>query len=238
MFRDRFDAGRQLAQRMTSIPRDNSIVLALPRGGVAVGFEVARLLDLPLDVIIARKIGAPFQPEYAVGVVAENGFVSVNQRELHSGAVSDDYIRETTARLRAEIAERQKIFRDGRGLPTLEGKNAIIIDDGVATGFTLLGAISAIRDERPACIVVGLPVAPPAIAGRLREMVDQLIVVETPEPFDGVGRWYVDFEPVSDAEVVDLLRRAGQDLQQQEEAANGTRPPKATFDDHPVPPPA
>lgn len=209
-FSDRFEAGRRLARELEPLPRDDGIVLGLPRGGVAVGYEVARALALPLDVIIARKIGAPFQPEYAIGVVAENGFVSVNRREMQAGMISDDYLQQQIERLRTEIAERQERFRHGRGLPRLTGRTALIIDDGVATGFTLLGAIQAIRDERPGRVVVGLPVAPPSVVAHIQQMVDEIVVIETPEPFDGVGRWYGNFDPVSDDEVVDLLQRARQ----------------------------
>ncbi|MCS7051167.1 MAG: phosphoribosyltransferase family protein [Thermomicrobium sp.] len=208
MFRDRFEAGRQLAERLRDLAGKPAIVLALPRGGVLVGYEIARSLRLPLDVILTRKIGAPFNPEYAIGVVAENGFVSVSEEELAVGVASEDYVRRVVPTLMAELERRRRLYREGRPLPDLTGKTAILVDDGVATGFTMLGAIAALREQHPAAVVLALPVAPPSTVERLRREVDRLEVLLTPEPLDGVGAWYEDFHQASDEEVVELLRRA------------------------------
>lgn len=208
MFRDRFDAGRQLAERLRDLAGQAAIVLALPRGGVLVGYEIARALRLPLDVILTRKIGAPFNPEYAIGVVAENGFVSVNQEEVALGVANEAYIQRVVPKLMAELERRRQLYREGRPLPDLTGKTAILVDDGVATGFTMLGAIAAVREQHPERIIVALPVAPPSTAERLRREVDRIEVLIMPEPLDGVGAWYQDFHQASDEEVLELLRRA------------------------------
>jgi putative phosphoribosyl transferase len=211
MFRDRFEAGRQLAERLRDLTGTPAIVLALPRGGVLVGYEIARSLHIPLDVILTRKIGAPFNPEYAIGVVAENGFVSVNEEEIRLGIATREYIERIVPKLMAELERRRQLYRGGRPLPDLTGKTAILVDDGVATGFTMLGAIAAVREQHPEHIVVALPVAPPSTVERLRREVDRVEVLIAPEPLDGVGAWYEDFHQATDEEVLELLERARAD---------------------------
>lgn len=223
MFRDRFDAGRQLATRLRDLEGQPAIVLALPRGGVLVGFEIAMTLRIPLDVILTRKIGAPFNPEYAIGVVAENGFVRVNEEEIALGVATPEYIRQTVPKLMAELERRREIYRGGQPLPDLSDKIAILVDDGVATGFTMLGAIVAVRELNPKEIVVALPVAPPSTAERLRYSVDRLEVLLTPEHLDGVGDWYEDFHQATDEEVLELLRRAREALAASPEKDRGQR---------------
>jgi len=207
-FRDRFEAGRLLAERLKRLQVEDGIVLALPRGGVLVGYEIARALGLPLDVILTRKIGAPFNPEYAIGVVAENDFVSVNRREIALGVASEEYVQQATAENLRELARRRQLYRGGRALPSLRARTVILVDDGVATGFTMLGAIAAVKDQQPATVIVALPVAPPQAIRRLEQEVDHIEVLLAPEHLDGVGAWYEDFHQVEDEEVVDLLRKA------------------------------
>ncbi len=217
-FKDRFEAGRLLAERLREQPVEQGIVLALPRGGVLVGYEIACALHLPLDVILTRKIGAPFNPEYAIGVVAENGFVSINRREIELGVAPEDYLQQAIRENLHELARRRQLYRGGRPLPSLGGRTVILVDDGVATGFTMLGAIAAVKDQQPGAIIVALPVAPPQAVRRLEEEVDHVEVLLAPEHLDGVGAWYEDFHQVSDEEVLDLLRRA------QETVARSTTP--------------
>ena len=211
-FKDRFEAGRLLAGRLEGQPVEEGIVLALPRGGVLVGYEIARALRLPLDVILTRKIGAPFNPEYAIGVVAENGFVSVNRREVELGVAPEDSLQQAVGEILRELARRRQLYRGGRPLPPLNGRTVILVDDGVATGFTMLGAIAAVKDQQPGAIIVALPVAPPQAVRRLEEEVDRVEVLLEPEHLDGVGAWYEDFHQVSDQEVLELLRKAREEL--------------------------
>jgi len=211
-FKDRFEAGRLLAERLKGQPLEEGIVLALPRGGVLVGYEIARALHLPLDVILTRKIGAPFNPEYAIGVVAENGFVSVNRREIELGVAPEDYLQQAIRENLQELARRRQLYRGGRPLPPLSERTVILVDDGVATGFTMLGAIAAVKDQQPGAIIVALPVAPPQAVRRLEEEVDHVEVILEPEHLDGVGAWYEDFHQVSDEEVLELLRKAREEL--------------------------
>ncbi len=210
-FRDRFEAGRLLAERLKGLVIQDGIVLALPRGGVLVGYEIARALHLPLDVILTRKIGAPFNPEYAIGVVAENGFVSVNQREIELGVATEEYLQQAIKENLRELTRRRQLYRGGRPLPPLSGRTVILVDDGVATGFTMLGAIAAVKDQQPASVIVALPVAPPQAVRLLAEKVDRVTVLLEPEHLDGVGAWYEDFHQVDDDEVLDLLRKAAEE---------------------------
>jgi predicted phosphoribosyltransferase len=211
-FRDRFEAGRLLAERLKRLDFTDGIVLALPRGGVLVGYEIARALGLPLDVILTRKIGAPFNPEYAIGVVAENDFVSVNRREIELGIATAEYVEQATAENLRELARRRQLYRGGRPLPPLRERTVVLVDDGVATGFTMLGAIAAVKDQRPETVIVALPVAPPQAVRQLEQEVDHIEVLLEPEHLDGVGAWYEDFHQVEDDEVLDLLRRAAAEL--------------------------
>jgi putative phosphoribosyl transferase len=207
-FRNRREAGRVLATRLHRYAdRPGTVVLALPRGGVVPAAEIASALHLPLDVVISRKLGAPGNPELAIGAVAEGGAPYVDPDSLRFTAVSQGYVAQEVARQRAEIERRRERFRQGRPLSLPAGATAILVDDGVATGSTAIAAIHALRAQQVARLVFAIPVAPPDTAERLRGMVDELVVLATPELFAAVGGFYVDFEQVSDDEVVDLLRR-------------------------------
>lgn len=205
LFEDRHEAGRQLARQLGSYRGKNAIVLALPRGGVVVGYEVAKALDLPLDVIITRKIGAPGNPEYAIGAVAETGDVQLNQEEIRLYGISSQYVNTEIKRQRQEIERRVQLYRGGRRLPNVRDKIVIIVDDGIATGFTMRASIRAIKAEQPEKIVLAVPVAPPDVLDEMRREVDEVVCLATPEPFFAVGAWYRHFEQTTDEEVRDYL---------------------------------
>jgi len=208
-FRDRHDAGRRLAAELGAYAhRPDVIVLALPRGGVPVGFEVATALGVPLDVFVVRKLGVPWHEELAMGAIA-TGDVEVLDRDLIRIAhVSDAQLDEVRATERAELVRRERLYRRDRPAPNLFGKIVILVDDGLATGSSVRAAISALRMEAPQRIVVAVPVSAPVTCDAFRDIVDEIICAETPEPFHAVGEWYDDFAQTTDAEVHELLERA------------------------------
>ncbi len=209
IFRDREAAGRRLAARLEHYRgREDVLVLALPRGGVAVGYEIALALGCPLDIIIIRKIGFPGQPELAVGAVAETGAVVLNENIIAMGRVSREYIDGEAEALRGEIARRKELYRGGEGVPPVKGKTVIVVDDGVATGATMKAAIAALKEERPARLVAALPVSSRESEEEIGRMVEEWVCLSTPEEFLSIGSFYEDFAQVSDEEVVELLRKA------------------------------
>ncbi len=208
MFNDRRDAGIQLTSMLKKYKdQEGVLVLALPRGGVVTGYEIARYLNVPLDIVIVRKIGFPGQTELGIGAVSETGTVVLNQFIISTYGVSKDYIEHEISRQKEEISRRVKLYRKGKGLPDLEGKTIILVDDGVATGATIKAAITTLRKEKLTKLTVALPVAPPAMADELKQMVDEFICIETPVDFMAVGAHYRDFTQVSDEEVVELLQK-------------------------------
>jgi putative phosphoribosyl transferase len=211
-FRDRCEAGRRLATRLAAYRRrPATVVLGLPRGGVEVAAEVAAALGLPLDVILARKLGAPGNPELAIGAIAEGGGVYLDERSVALTGASPGYLRRERERGEAEIARRRARFRRGRALVLPAGTTVILVDDGVATGATVIAAIHALRAGGVARLVLALPVAPPETAERLRELVDELVVLATPDMFWSVGSFYEAVPQISDDEVAVLLGRAAAD---------------------------
>jgi putative phosphoribosyl transferase len=209
MFLNRSDAGSRLSSRLLQYKnRPDVIVLALPRGGVVTGYEIAHALNVPLDVLIVRKLGFPGQPELAVGAVAETGTVVLNEDIVAAGRISEDFLNHEIDRQKEEIARRVTIYRSGKGLPGLSGITVILVDDGVATGATIKAAVPALKDGNVAKLVVALPVGPPQTIGFLRQMVDELICLETPLAFMAVSAHYLDFTQVSDDEVVSILRKS------------------------------
>jgi putative phosphoribosyl transferase len=209
MFLNRKDAGIRLAERLGDYKdRGDALVLALPRGGVATGFEIAEKLNLRLDILIVRKIGFPHQPELAIGAVSETGAVSLNQHIISTYGVEEEYIEKEIKRQREEILRRTKLYRMGKEITGLDNKIVILTDDGVATGATIKAAISALKKERIRELIIALPVAPPDTANELGKMADKFICLETPPDFVSVGSYYNDFEQVSDSEVVELLEEA------------------------------
>jgi putative phosphoribosyl transferase len=209
MFLNRSEAGSRLAARLGRYKdRNDVIVLALPRGGVVTGFEIARMIGAPLDVLIVRKIGFPSQPELAAGAVAETGSVVLNKDILAMGGLSEKALQPEIDRQKKEIARRITLYRAGRMLSNLEGKTVVLVDDGVATGATIKAAISALKQEKIGKLVLALPVGPPETVEAMRTTVDELICIETPLYFMAVGAHYGDFTQVTDEEVVELLHRA------------------------------
>lgn len=218
MFIDRRDAGVQLAQRLKKHRGGKGVlVLALPRGGVVTGFEIARSLGAPLDVLIVRKIGFPGQPELAVGAVSETGAVVLNESIISSYGVSEDYVKKEILRQKEEISRRVNLYRKGRSISELEGKTIILVDDGVATGATVKAAIATLKKEKIKKLVLALPVGPPEAVAELKEMVDDFICIEVPAYFGAVGAFYEDFIQVSDDEVVEMLERSVAVAVQEEE---------------------
>ena len=210
-YRDRFDAGRQLASDLLLFAnRPDVIVLALPRGGVPVGFEVARALHAPLDVFLVRKLGVPGHEELAMGAIASGEIVVLNRDVIDMLHIPRSEIDTVIARERQELARRDHEYRDGRPPPHVTGLIPILVDDGLATGSTMLAAVRALRQEQPAQIVVAVPVASREAVELLRREGAEVVCPATPEPFYGVGWWYQDFAQTTDAEVRELLARANQ----------------------------
>jgi len=207
-FGDRRDAGRQLAARLERFKAENPLVLALPRGGLPVGYEVARALGAPLDVLIVRKLGAPMQPELGVGAVAEGGARFVDQATCDELGITSEEIEHIEARERAEIARRVRRYRGGCGLPALTDRTVILVDDGVATGGTARASIRALRALGAKRIVFAVPVAAVEAAELLATEADELVTVLVPESLMAIGFWYRNFDQVDDAEVVAWLELA------------------------------
>jgi len=212
VFRDRRDAGRALAKVLAGYAkRPDVTVLALPRGGVPVGFEVARALHAPLDVFIVRKLGVPGHEEYAMGAIASGGVRVVNERAVRLLDI-DDATLETVIRLeQQELERRERLYRDDLPPPDVRGRAALLVDDGLATGSTMLAAVRALRTRRPERIVVAVPIAAAETCEQLRSDADEVICASTPELFRAVGLWYEDFSQTSDDEVRDLLARSRRD---------------------------
>ena len=211
-FHDRTDAGRRLAGELRNYEdRPEVIVLALPRGGVPVGFEVTTALHAPLDVFVVRKLGLPWHEELAMGAIAasSSGTVRVLDEDmLRSARVTEAELERVTASERTELARREHLYRGDRPFPDLTGKTVILVDDGLATGSTMRAAVAALRQESPGRIVVAVPVAAPETCNAFRDIADETICAETPEPFTAVGQWYSNFSPTTDEEVHELLERA------------------------------
>jgi putative phosphoribosyl transferase len=207
-FRDRREGGRRLVPRLAHyLGASRTIILGLPRGGVVPAAEIAGALSLPLDVIVSRKIGAPGNPELAIGAVAEGGEAYLDQSTVELTGASDAYVADEIARQRREIDHRRARFREGRSLALPADATVILVDDGVATGATVIAAVRALRQQGIARLVLAVPVAPPDTAERLRAMVDELVVLATPREFWAVGAFYDDFRQVTDDEVAELLAR-------------------------------
>lgn len=210
MFADRHDAGRQLAKRLAEHRDTDAVVLALPRGGVPVAAEIAAVLQAQLDVIVARKLGAPGRPELGVGAIAEGGEPIVDERTLQLVGITEDDLTDTVDAERTELARRVRDYRGGRALPDVEGRTVILVDDGLATGVTARAALDALRGHRPGRLVLAVPVAAPATAMTMEDLADDVVVLHRPESFAAVGQWYDDFTQTSDETVVELLERAQQ----------------------------
>ena len=211
-FHDRSDAGRRLASELRSYEdRPEVIVLALPRGGVPVGFEVTSALHVPLDVFVVRKLGLPWHEELAMGAIAASSsgtFRVLDEEMLRTARVSEAELERVTANERTELERREHLYRGDRPFPDLRGKTVILVDDGLATGSSMRVAVLALRQEKPKAIVVAVLVAAAETCEAFRDVSDDIVCAITPEPFYAVGLWYEDFSQTSDAEVHDLLDRA------------------------------
>jgi predicted phosphoribosyltransferase len=212
-FRDRSEAGRLLAEKLSAYRNDpNVIVLALPRGGVPVGYEVARALGAPFDIFLVRKLGVPGYEELAMGAVASGGVRVLNDNVVQTLRIPE-YVIDAVAKWELqELARRERVYRGDRPEPDVKGRTVILVDDGLATGSTMLAAIQALRQQQPARIVIAVPTAPPETCEEMRAQADDVVCAITPEPFYSVGLWYEDFSQTTDEEVRELLARSTREL--------------------------
>lgn len=212
LFRDRADAGRALAERLAAyVGRTDVVVLALPRGGVPVGFEVARALRAPLDVFVVRKLGVPGHEELAMGAIGSGDVRVLNEDVVRALKIPDEIVAQVAAAERRELERRERLYRGERPPFDVSGRTTILIDDGLATGSTMRAGVAALRRLGPSRIVVAVPVAAAQTCAELEREVDEVVCAETPEPFYAVGLWYEDFSQTTDAEVSALLERAAWD---------------------------
>jgi putative phosphoribosyl transferase len=222
MFSNRIEAGRRLAAELARFKDQQPVVLALPRGGVPIGAEIARALDAPLDLVLVRKIGAPFQPELAIGAVVDGSRPEtvLNHEIVEGFEIPESYLREETARQLAEIERRRRRYLAGRERAEVAGHTAIVVDDGIATGATMRAALHATRRAGPKRLVLAVPVAPPDTIEQLRGEVDEVVCLEMPVFFGAIGAFYRDFHQLSDDDVVRLLEEVHPKVTRNREASS------------------
>jgi predicted phosphoribosyltransferase len=208
-FRDREDAGRRLAEWFRGRALHHPLVLAIPRGGVAVGAALAREIGAELDVVLARKLRAPYQPEFAVGAIGEDGWVTLHPKVWDIPGVTVEYLAEERGRQLDEIERRKTAVRLAKPVATIGGRSIIVTDDGIATGATMIAALQSIRSQVPHELIVAVPVASPDRLAEVRRWCDDSVCLLTPYDFDAVGRYYQDFRPVEDDEVIEWLLSVG-----------------------------
>lgn len=208
LFKDRRAAGEKLTEKLTEYRGKQPLILAVPRGGVTVAEPVWEKLGGELDLIITRKIGAPNQPELAIGAVSVDGYVMLNDKMVSRVGAGEDYINKAAEEEQKEIKRRLKIYRGDRPLPAVDNRLVILIDDGVATGYTLLAALRSLQEKKPSKLVLAVPVGPPETLKRFESEVDQLVYLEAPAHFAAVGQFYQFFDQVSDRKVTSVLQRA------------------------------
>jgi putative phosphoribosyl transferase len=214
IFKNRTDAGRKLAEKLTEYEnRDDVIVLALPRGGVPVAFEVAQKLNAPLDVFLVRKLGVPGHEELAMGAIASGGVRVLNWQTIDYLRIPEAAIDAVAGKETRELERREKAYRDDRPAPDVRGKIVILIDDGLATGATMRAAAIALKEQNPGKLIIAVPISSPDTCDEFRAEVDTIICAVTPAPFYGVGMWYQDFSQTTDDEVCELLKKSSRDLQ-------------------------
>jgi predicted phosphoribosyltransferase len=206
-FSDRVNAGKRLASVLTEFAGKNAIVLAIPRGGVVVGYEISKALHLPLDVIIPHKIGAPGNPELAIGAMTEDGTIILDEALIAYIGVPKSYIKEESERQKHEIERRLKMYRQNEPYPNLEGREVIIVDDGIATGSTMKAALSSVKNRGARTVTVAVPVGPPSTIKELKRQADRVVCPYTPEYFQAIGQFYTDFNQTTDEEVIKLLKQ-------------------------------
>jgi predicted phosphoribosyltransferase len=225
MYRDRAEAGRILAGLLTAYAgRRDVVVLALPRGGVPVGYEVARALRAPLDVFLVRKLGVPGREELGMGAVATGGVIVLNEQVVHALGIAGRVIEAVAAREQEELARWERSYRGDRPPVDVRARTVVLVDDGLATGGTMLAAIKALRQERPAWIAVGVPVAAPNTRALLQGESDDVVCAAAPDPFYAVGLWYEDFSQITDEQVRALLARADAAVFREASARPAVRP--------------
>ena len=205
-FTDRVDAGKRLALALKNFSGKKGIVLAIPRGGVVVGSVIAKALNLPLDVIIPRKLGAPDNPELAIGAVAEDGIAILDDTLIKYLGVGREYVKEETERQKNEIERRLKLYRQDTSYPDLKGFDVIAVDDGIATGSTMKAALASVKNRGAASITVAVPVGPPSTIQELNDIADRVVCLYMPEYFQAIGEFYDEFTQTSDEEVIEMLR--------------------------------
>jgi putative phosphoribosyl transferase len=206
LFADRVDAGKRLAQALRAHVGKDAVVLAIPRGGVVVGYEVAKALALSLDVIIPRKIGAPNNPELAIGAMTEDGTILLDDRLVDYLNVSQEYIEEESETQKAEIHRRLRLYRGDIPYPSLKGREVILIDDGIATGSTMKAALASVRKRGAKSVIIAIPVGPPSTIRELEKEADRVVCLHDPEAFYAIGQFYGDFTQTQDEEVIRLLK--------------------------------
>lgn len=221
-FADRTDAGKQLAARLRPFANQaDTLVLAIPRGGVPVAYEVASALHAPLDIFLSRKLGVPGNEEFAFGAVVAGDGRFINESIVEVAAISHDEIEQMTAASLQELERRARILRGERPPPLVAGKTVILVDDGIATGASIYAALRALKNMQPQRVVIAVPVVPRSTLARLRHEADEFVTLVSPDDFQAVGQFYRDFRQTSDQEVIDLLHRASA------EGGNPLRPPGA-----------
>lgn len=208
IFQDRTDAGRKLAQELMKYKNGNVIVCALPRGGVVTGYEVARALKAPLEVLVVRKIGAPWNPELGIGAIAPDGKAFFDMRTIASYEIPKAQISDIIEKEKDEIERREQLYRKGRPFPNLNGKTVILVDDGLATGYTAKVGLISLRSRNPAKLILAIPVCAPDSAQMLAREADEVVCLYSPRDFGAVGRFYMDFSQTTDREVIELLQDA------------------------------
>ncbi|MBF2050892.1 MAG: phosphoribosyltransferase [Leptolyngbya sp. IPPAS B-1204] len=210
-FHDRAEAGKLLAAKLANYAnRSGALVLALPRGGVPVGFEIAQTLNLPLDICLVRKLGVPGQEELAMGAIAPDGIMVLNNDVLRSMKISRQALLEVASREKQELDRRMQAYRGDRPIPQIRDRLIILVDDGIATSSTLRAAITALQKQHPQGIVVAAPVAPATVCEALKNLVQDVVCLATPEPLYSIGMWYKDFSQTTDEEVCRLLKQAAE----------------------------
>jgi len=206
-FTDRIEAGKLLASALADFAGENTIVLAIPRGGVVVGYEIAKALNLPLDVIIPHKIGAPNNPELAIGAMTEDGTIILENNLIKYLGVPEDYIKEESELQKREIERRLKFYRQNAPYPNLRGYDVIIVDDGIATGSTMKAALASVKNRGAKTVTVAVPVGPPSTIKELKKQADRVVCLYTPEYFLAIGQFFKDFSQTTDEEVIQMLRQ-------------------------------
>jgi predicted phosphoribosyltransferase len=206
LYRDRREGAARLAKAFKGIPLSNPIILAIPRGGVVTGFVLAREIGAELDIVVSRKLGSPGQPELAMGAVMHDGTVFMNEEVVLYMGASRGYVEEETKHQVDEAKRRLQVYRGDRAYPRLQGRSVIIVDDGVATGATMITAVRWVKSQGAKEVIAATPVAPPETFVKLKKEADRVVCPELPEPFFAIGQFYEEFPPTTDEEVVDLLR--------------------------------